>query len=193
MSETTPNAETPPAGGDNAVIRDLRAKADRADTAESRASAAERQLAFLKAGIDPEVGVNKLLFDSFQGEPTPDAVKAHAAAYGVTLGSSEPAPPNPSAPHAADGTPLTSEELAGHAARQRLTGAGTAVGDMGPGDVDPNQVAKTRFDEQLSKGIPREKAAPAFVGTMLQAAAAGDSRVIYDRKRYFEDRGYRTQ
>lgn len=68
-------------------LRRLREKAARTDTLEETNAVQARKIAFLQAGVDFTKGTGKLLFDSNQGEPSPEAIKALAEEYGITGGS----------------------------------------------------------------------------------------------------------
>lgn len=89
-----------------------RAKAE----AEAERDAARRELAFVKAGIPTDSGPGKLLAETFKGEPTAEAVMAHAQAYGISL--TAPAPAGP-----IDGAQPGTPDLS---AQQRITAAGAA-------------------------------------------------------------------
>lgn len=58
------------------------AKAE-AEKAMAEATAARRELAFAKAGIDVESGPGKLFARAYDGDATPEAVKAAALEYGI--------------------------------------------------------------------------------------------------------------
>ena len=63
-------------------IRALERQAKAADQARADAYAAQRELAFLKAGI-PDVGPAKLLVEHYDGELTVEAIRAKAVEYGI--------------------------------------------------------------------------------------------------------------
>lgn len=58
------------------------AKAE-AQRVKAEADTARRELAFLKAGVDLDTPQGKLLAKAYDGDPTPEAVKAYAEEYGV--------------------------------------------------------------------------------------------------------------
>lgn len=76
--ETKPESST-----DRKWVRDLEKRAKAADQAKADADAAKRELAFLKAGIDPETPQGKLFAKAYDGEFTVDAVRKAAEEYGV--------------------------------------------------------------------------------------------------------------
>lgn len=63
-------------------IRTLREKARRADELESQIAARDRELAFTKAGINPEDPKFKYFAKGYEGEMTADAIKAEAIEAG---------------------------------------------------------------------------------------------------------------
>lgn len=52
-------------------------------------SAAQRELAFVKAGIDTENGVGKLLAKTYDGELDPEVIKTYAQEYGIEVGAQQ--------------------------------------------------------------------------------------------------------
>lgn len=50
---------------------------------------ASRELAFVKAGIDTENGVGKLLAKTYDGELDPEAIKTYAQEYGIEVGATQ--------------------------------------------------------------------------------------------------------
>lgn len=56
----------------------------------STATAAQRELAFIKAGIDTENGVGKLLAKTYDGDLEPDSIKTFAQEYGIEVGEVGP-------------------------------------------------------------------------------------------------------
>ena len=79
---------------ENANIRNLRDKAKKADEAEARAAAAERELAFAKAGIplnDPRSGY---FLKGYDGDTSPEAIKAEWDTHFAQPASTTPAIPD---------------------------------------------------------------------------------------------------
>lgn len=77
---------------DNPNLRQLREKAKRADDAEHRAQAAERELAFAKAGVDLNDPRTGYFVRGYDGEATPDAIRAAAERDGFLNTQPEPKP-----------------------------------------------------------------------------------------------------
>ena len=94
---------------ESSVIKDLRKKADRTDTAEARALAAERKLGLIEAGLGhlDEDQVNALVGS---GEFDAAAAKAKAEKWGWTTQGDQPAPATD--PAAAQEAATTEAELA---------------------------------------------------------------------------------
>lgn len=75
---------------DTSLIKDLRKKANdgqkakrEAEIATNEANAAKRELALLKSGVDVNSPTGKLFAKSYEGELTPEAIKAEAEQYGL--------------------------------------------------------------------------------------------------------------
>lgn len=88
-------------------IRGLETKAKQADASEARAAAAERELAFAKAGIDLNDSKLSYFRKGYEGDMEPDQIRAAAAEAGFI------APP---------GLPGANDELL---AQQRIANAGS--------------------------------------------------------------------
>lgn len=92
IEDVEDDAQQDQAEADNAVIRNLREQAKGAKAAETRAAAAERELAFTKAGIDTDDPRQRYFFEGYKGELTADAIKAEATAAGF-IGSANTSEP----------------------------------------------------------------------------------------------------
>lgn len=75
--------------GDNPNLRQLRKKARDHDTVLAERDQLKRELAFTKAGI-PDTPIGRLLAKSYDGEPTPEAIRAYAVEHGVLEQSDVP-------------------------------------------------------------------------------------------------------
>lgn len=107
-------------------LREKAAKAEteakRAEEAEARAVAAERKLALREAGIDLGTPLGRLFAKSYDGDPTPEAVRAAAEAEGVL----EPE------------TTVSDDEEAAH---DRIRSASTGAGASGSHQITPADAA----------------------------------------------------
>jgi len=153
-----------------AVIRDLE---DRARGAAG-AQAMQRELSFIKAGVDVESRAGQLLLRAYDGDLTTEAIRAYAAEIPGAMRE------EPRSPEGADGSQSrrdgpTEEELA--LSRQRSELANGASGDIPP-EVDVKETAKRVALESMQKGATEEEAVGHFVATMADAAMRGDRRVL---------------
>lgn len=151
-------------------IKDLRAKAKGTDAATARADAAERELAFVKAGVPTDTKVAQAFLSTYTGEMTPDAIKAEAKEWNLIP---------------ADETLQTSQFPEGSAERQQqemreqLAGGGGAAGDEPPkqGGVDK---ALANFQKNREEGMALQQAQNHAFGEVIKAAAMGDKQAIFD-------------
>lgn len=169
MSDDSNNGGNAPAageGGDN--LAELRAAAD-------RGRKAERENAFLRAGVDLESPVGKMFAKGFDGDIADiDGLKASAKEVGAI--KEAPAAPPANAP--------TAEELAATAldqqqqrTRDALSG-GAPSGDEPPATADPYDDALGNFHAEMAKGVPRDRAGLGAIDRLLDAAGKGDKRVF---------------
>lgn len=112
-------------------LRKSREHAARADEAEARAIAAERRSVFAEVGI-PSAGMGSLFRDAYQGDLSPEAVKAAAEGYGILGGAQSDGQQ--------DG--LTEAE---REAQRRIAGAGSGLPPQ-PGS-DPREVIMQKIRE----------------------------------------------
>lgn len=146
----------------NPDIKDLRRAADDGKAARAEAEQARRELAFVKAGVDTDSKLGKLLLKTYEGDLTTDAIKAEAA----ELGLGQPAGGNDQA---------SEQDRAQTRERTDLASEPDVSQSEGP---DPNKVARTSFEEARNNGESREMAAGAYLSEMLRAAHSGDKRVL---------------
>lgn len=189
--ETTTNDDNDgKQGGDD--LDQLRSKASQADAVLSENEQLKRELAFTKAGIDTSSGVGKLVFDSFKPgedqEVNAETVLAYAAEYGVTpsapvatgeaqggnAGEGQQQQQGEQQRDSTNSTTATTEEQNFFATSGQIGNATDQAGD----DADPYLTGYDRFDQAMKNGVPRETAAREMIGTVFEAAAKGDSRVL---------------
>lgn len=120
MSENENPQETAPDEADNEVIRALREQAKEGKAAKARAEALERELAFTKAGIDPDDPRQRYFVQGYQGELTADAIRAEATSTGFLPSEV-----------------TTSEPPQGITQEQRDAIAGISAAAQGPSDEPP--------------------------------------------------------
>lgn len=170
MSDLTPD-ETEAERKDN--LEQLRQAADDGKQARADADLARRELAFAKAGIDTDTGVGKLLFQSYQGDASKDAVLAAAAEYGITFTKDEPAPV----------VEITAEERAQSRERAQLA----AQSEPPTGETatpDPSTEGLRQFRQGRDEGLRLEDAGASFFHTVIAAAMSGDKRAQFDPAEY---------
>lgn len=168
MPEDTETTES------NPDIKELREAAKRLPDLEERASKAEileRENAFLKAGVQTDTPLGKLLFKAYDGELTTDAIKAAADELGA---ASQPAAPPPPA----DTELAPGEDSAMDAANSMAPGATPPTEEP---KTDPRSRAQEDYVNAINSGATNEQALGKAFHTLVQAAAAGDERVILDR------------
>lgn len=154
-------------GQDN--LKELRRAADEGRTAKAEAEAAKRELAFVKAGVDTDTKIGKLLLKTYEGDLTSEAIKAEALELGAIKAE---------APATTATTTASLDEQSQSLERQGLAGEPDVQGDPGP---NPNMLAYKAAEAAMAAGQPREIAFGAGLTEMLKAAHAGDTRVILPR------------
>jgi hypothetical protein len=86
MPEPTDDEPTP---AESEVIRAVRESERKA---QERAEQAERRLAFVEAGVDVTTPVGTGFSKTYEGELTPEAIRAAASTWGLLGGKEEPDP-----------------------------------------------------------------------------------------------------
>lgn len=169
-------------GGDG--IAELRAAAE-------RGRKAERENVMLRAGVDIDTPLGKMFAKAYEGEMTPDAVKAAALEVGAIKPPEAPpaAPPAPAAEgqqqqpatgivtpqqHAADLELQRQQQQ-----MQRDLHGGAPSGDTPPETADPFDQALGHFHDARKKGVPEEMARLGTIDMVLDAASRGDKRVLH--------------
>lgn len=137
------------------------AEAADAAAAIARAETAERQLAFVKAGIDYDSGLGSLLFQVYTGEPDPEKIKAEAIERGILQ-----------AP--ADEGPSISPEEEALTAQRRAVHTGASADDGSEHPVD----GAIRVGEEAMRTKTRDDAMVDAIRHIATAAKNGDQRVM---------------
>lgn len=169
MAEEQENTEGGEGYVPRAQIRDLEQKAKRATDAETALAAAQRELAFVKAGVDTSTKAGQLLFKAYDGDLSVDAIKAEAAELGLV----QPAEEAP----AAEQVEVSDEER--EAANVSQETSRTSPADVPQGE-DPRAVADQVAADILAAGGTREDAVAASISVLGTAAASGDNRVLWN-------------
>lgn len=159
-----------------------KAEAKEAREAAASAEAVKRENAMLRAGVDLDSPVGKLFAKGYDGELDPDAVKSAWSEIGVTPTPSE----SQETVTEVDDGPTEAEQE-----QQRLRGVLTSDATP-PGSEpspDPWDEAIGEFHDRQKRGQTKQRAQTAALQHVLNAAVAGDKRVLFDRedwKRSFE-------
>jgi len=169
---------------DNTPLSEVRQAYNRAnDRAQANAEAAgrvphlERENALLRAGGDPDSRVGRLLL----GDDEVDWTDRDA----VTTAWTEV---NPTQPPPTDQPPTDApdqEALDRQARMDQLRSGGTPPGEE-PTEHPWDEAHAIRLD-QLRRGRDRERAAAPALDHILEAAVAGDTRVIFDPKKPYSE------
>lgn len=165
-STNEPEAQSPPELREHAKRQEAAAVEARAEADALRAQ--NRSLTFQAAGVAADTPLGALFDKAYDGDLTVDAVKT---------AWSELAPQG-AAPAAEVNDGPTPEELASAQARQALTQGGTPPGEEPTPDVWPAAIAG--FKEDRANGVRVERAQQNAFQKVIDAAAAGDERVLFD-------------
>lgn len=179
--------------GDPQTLEEVRAALKRAekrakDAADAAAAGqqAQRELTFLRAGVDDSSAVGKLFMKAYDGEMDVDAIKSSWSE--LNPGAATP-PPAETPPPAADLTPppssqgMTPEQIANLQRSQQLLGSGaTPPGEeplkpIGPAMMDAafeTQGSRTRPNTGMSDG-----AANAAFSELFGRAMKGDPEALF--------------
>lgn len=161
-------------------IRTLQDQAKRGRDAETRAERAERELAFMRAGIDLTTERGQFFAQGYDGELTPEAIRAKAQTVGAL--DAAPAPTEENAGEEADqatsDTPL--EEGEGDLSNVRNDLAqGAPADEQAP--AEPYQEAERVYENAMAEGAPWRVAVGGAINSLANAAQRGDQRVILGR------------
>lgn len=151
---------------DQKGIKDLRRAAEEGKAAKAALEAAQRENAFLRAGVDVSTPVGSMLLKAYDGELTAEAIKAQAEAVGAVA---KPAAPvdvtNPA-------------DVALQDARKALTSGDPNVADPNQPQEHPWKVARTAFEDARGKGLGADDAMAEVARTIREAQLRGDERVV---------------
>jgi|GEM_PF-4794581 len=163
-------------------IRALEQSAAKGREAEDRATAAERRLAFLEAGIDLTTERGKFFADGYNGDLDPAKIRAKAETVGaLEVSTPEATPPPADAQPTETETPDTQlEEGEANLSRERQALAENAPPDQ-PTPGDPYAEAARVHKAAMEDGAPEKVAVGSALARVVQSAIAGDQRVILDK------------
>ena len=130
-----------------------------------QAASLERELAFVKAGIDTDKGLGKFFFENYKGELNKDAVLSAAAELGIVEAQTK----DPQ---------ITEEEKNSTRERQNVSqGAATQT------DKPTKHPREEALDNALAaqkQGATMEQSGAAYLNTLVKRYAEGDKRAVRD-------------
>jgi hypothetical protein len=145
----------------------LREAAERGRRAVDENEVLRKELAFVKAGIDTDSKLGQLLFRTYEGDLTVDAIKAEAADIPGLLA---PTPAPQDEPEMDPGL------------QQMREGFANGEPTSGEAPADAKALALGAFNDALKQGFTRDDAAVEYFGTLLSEAANGNRSAIFDRE-----------
>lgn len=159
MDELEPEEE------ENATIKQLRDAAKRGEKASARNATLEKENAFLKAGINTDTDLGKLMLTGYDGELTPDAIKAWAERI-------QPAGTNTT------GNPEVTEDEKKFTDTRSELASGQSDGAGVPQSSDYVADGYEAFWQAQRDGKPRDVAAAEVLDRIIDAAGKGDPRAL---------------
>lgn len=152
---------------DSKGIKDLRRAADEGRAAKAALEAMARENAFLKAGVDTTTPVGSMLLKAYDGELTPEAIKAQAEAVGAVAKPADPDTADPA-------------DVAIQNARKNLVHGDPNVADPNTPQEHPWKSARLAHEEARSKGLGHDDAMAEVARTIREAQLRGDTRVMLE-------------
>ena len=166
MADEDPQDQDGTDSGDN--LKDLRRAAADGRKAREDADRAQRELAFVKAGIDTDSTAGKMFMQFYEGELATEAIKTGWSELGIGQKTEQQASTQSSEP--------TPEQIAQTQARGALASESGLPGD---GSADPWAAGYEAYDRARKEGAANELAAGALFAEIFGAANRGDPRVVY--------------
>lgn len=158
-------------------LRNLARTAETNANAAAERDAAQRELAFFRAGINAESAVGQLFVKGYDGELTTEAIKAAAAEIPGLVGEATPPPVTEPTAEEAEAARLEAEQTA---ARQNL--ARGSAGDVPPPDKSGVEAANDIVTQVRSEGRRDEVAQGMGVAALASAALKGDKSVLVPQR-----------
>jgi hypothetical protein len=150
---------------DTPNIKALRAAAEDGKRAREEAAAARRELLFVKAGVDTESKLGKLLFKTYEGDDLEALKQEWTELSGdVTAPKPDPGP--------------TGSEQAVDNVRDQLRNA--PPGGAEPAQVDAYDLSFKTYYDDLAKGLPSDQARENAVSVLLEQFMSGNTSVQFD-------------
>lgn len=170
--------EAPPEGMiPRSRVRSIEKRAERTDAAEADATAARRELAFLKAGVDVDDPRGALLFRAYDGELEIGAIQASWAELNPTAGDDL----QPSE----DGDPVAAEltrNIAQQSERAALSTSTLPV-SLEAQQLPARMEARQAAEDARRQGATTDETMGGFLAKLATAAANGDRSVMVEDRR----------
>lgn len=155
---------------DSEGIKQLREQAKQTADLQKQVDAQKRELAFAKAGVDTESKLGKMLFQTFEGDLSADAIQAEAKEIGLLRTEADASTQQ---------TSVSTEDRQQTDQRQSLAAGSLDDGTQGQkSTVDPQLQGITETRARLKDGEAPESAFQSYVQNVVDAAVAEDPRVI---------------
>lgn len=148
-------------------IKQLRADAEKGRKLESMLADKEREIAFLQAGIKTDTKLGAMLMKTYEGELTPDAIKAEAAELGLVEKTDDPVEFGEDSP-----------EVQLQQARESLSAGRTATTEVR--EVNAVDAAFAEWNDSRKEGMASGEAQDMAFASFIAAAARGDSSAQFD-------------
>lgn len=148
--------------------REIRERNQRIQETEQAKTQLERQSLFKELGIDPSKGMGKLFAQAYDGEMTPEAVKAAAEEYELPLGTQqaqEPSTQDDSGQASESTTSVDPSEQDAH----RRADAASAGADPADTREDPTHKGFEAFEETMQTTGSRDQAMASHFSSKLAA------------------------
>lgn len=149
---------------DTPNIRSLRQAAEDGKRAREEATAARRELLFVKAGVDTESKLGQLLFKTYDGNDLEALKQEWTELSGHTAPTPDPG--------------LTSGEQAVDNVRDQLRSAPPGGGE--PQQTDAFDLVFSTYHDDLAKGLPSDTARENAVSVLLEQFMSGNTSAMFD-------------
>lgn len=166
----------------------LRKKAKAGEKAINDALDLRKQLAFLKAGVDPESSkMARGFYETFKGDVNDiAALKAEAVEWGLLKAEGAESPPAADPAKGEEVDPNRAAEDARRTAMQDVLTGGKPGGTEAP-SPHPREQAMEDYQRDIKAGKDPKAAATDAFAKVLGAAAKGDPRVYFNAEQHRAD------
>lgn len=154
-------------------IKKLRAEAEQAKTLQKELEAKERQIAFLQAGVDTSTKLGQMLMKTYDGEMTPEAIKAEAADIGLVESSEQVVVEE-----------VTEEQTQYQQARNNLASGATARFE--PDTLSAQDQAFDEYNNARREGLSTGDAQDLAFASFISNAANGNPTATFDEQAWRE-------